>query len=383
MFYSIFRTSFLHGRQAMACPQSFNLSMIKKSTTLRCFSNTSNQNSFTVSYLMNKCGFTPEFASFASKYVHFETPERPDSLFAFLENHGFSKTQILNLIKRRPRLLIYDTEKTLLPKLEFFYSIGFSRPELTKILTSYPAVLICSLKKQIIPSFNLLRNLFQSDDKAIKTIKRYGAIFVYEFERNLIPNMNVLRGIGVPESNILMLLNHQPRPLLYDQVRLKEIVEEVKRMGFDSSTKKFIDVVIALSSMSKSTLEKKFDVYRRWGWSDQEIHEAFQRYPMCMAVSEDKIMAVMDFLVNKMGYSSTLVAKQSSILRQSLEKRIVPRALFARELLSQGLVTDFKLSVLFHTSEKVFVDRFKNKAPDLLKLYKEKLNASEKKKELV
>ncbi|MBA0849975.1 hypothetical protein Goshw_023592 [Gossypium schwendimanii] len=148
--------------------------------------------------------------------------------------------------------------------------------------------------------------------------------------------MNLLRGIGVPESNILMLLNHQPRPLLYDQVRLKEIVEEVKRMGFDSSTKKFIDAVIALSSMSKSTLEKKFDVYRRWGWSDQEIHEAFQRYPMCMAVSEDKIMAVMDFLVNKMGYSSTLVAKQSSILRQSLEKRIVPRALFARELLSQG-----------------------------------------------
>ncbi|MBA0791755.1 hypothetical protein Gohar_016318 [Gossypium harknessii] len=104
---------------------------------------------------------------------------------------------------------------------------------------------------------------------------------------------------------------------------------------------------------------------------------------MCMAISEDKIMAVMDFLVNKMGYSSTLVAKQSSILRQSLEKRIVPRALFARELLSQGLVTDFKLSVLFHTSEKVFVDRFVNKAPNLLKLYKEKLNASEKKSNVI
>ncbi|MBA0758887.1 hypothetical protein Gotri_021847 [Gossypium trilobum] len=218
-----------------------------------------------------------------------------------------------------------------------------------------------SLKNQIIPNFNLLRNLFHSDDKAIKAIKRFTPILVYDLESYLYPNMNVLRGIGVPESNILVLLNRQPRSLLYNPVRLKEIVEE-----------KFIDVVIALSSMSKSTLEKKFDVYRRWGWSDQEIHEAFQRYPMCMAISEDKIMAVMDFLVNKMGYSSTLVAKQSSILRQSLEKRIVPRALFARELLSQGLVTDFKLSVLFHTSEKVFVDRFVNKAPDLLKLYKEK-----------
>ncbi|MBA0849973.1 hypothetical protein Goshw_023592 [Gossypium schwendimanii] len=148
--------------------------------------------------------------------------------------------------------------------------------------------------------------------------------------------MNVLRGIGVPESNILLLLNRQPRSLLYNPVRLKEIVEEVKGMGIDSSTTKFLAAVIALTSMSKSTLEKKFDVYRRWGWSDQEIREAFQRYPSCVTASEGKIMAIMDFLVNKMGYHSNLVAKQPSIFSQSLEKRIVPRALFARELLSLG-----------------------------------------------
>ncbi|TYH86258.1 hypothetical protein ES332_D01G029400v1 [Gossypium tomentosum] len=168
MFYFIIRTSFVHGRQTIAASHSSNLLILKRSIDLRLFSNSSNGHSFAASYLVNKCGFSPEMASRVSKYVHFETPERPDSLFAFLENHGCSKTQILNLIKRRPRLLIYDTEKTLLPKLEFFYSIGFSRPELTRILTSYPAVLICSLKKQIIPSFNLLRNLFQSGDKTIK-----------------------------------------------------------------------------------------------------------------------------------------------------------------------------------------------------------------------
>ncbi|MBA0850109.1 hypothetical protein Goshw_025344, partial [Gossypium schwendimanii] len=189
--------------------------------------------------------------------------------------------------------------------------------------------------------------------------------------------MNVLRGIGVPESNILLLLNRQPRSLLYNPVRLKEIVEKAERMGFDPSTKMFLSVVIALKSMTKSTLEKKFDVYRRWGWSEQEIHEAFRRHPLCMTVSEDKVMAIMDFLVKKMGYSSTLIAKQPSILWKSFRKNIVPRALFARELLSQGLVNDLKLSVLFDTSEKVFirmfVDRFVNEAPDLLKLYKEKL----------
>ncbi|TYJ47967.1 hypothetical protein E1A91_A01G028700v1 [Gossypium mustelinum] len=268
MFYFIFRTSFLHGKQTIAASQSSNLFIFKRSIGLRLFSNSSNGHSFTVLYLLSKCGFSPELASRVSNFVHFETPEKPDSLIVFLENHGFSQTQIANLIKRQPTLLLSDTEKTLLPKLEFLYSIGFSRPELAKLLSSYPLLLKSSLKKQIIPSFNLLRNLFQSHDKTVKAIKRYTGILVYDSESYLCPNMNK-RGIGVPESNILMLLNCQPRALLFNPVRLKEIVEEIKRMGIDSSTKKLLIAVRALRSMTKSTLEKKIDVYRRWGWSDQ------------------------------------------------------------------------------------------------------------------
>ncbi|XP_052485375.1 transcription termination factor MTERF15, mitochondrial-like [Gossypium raimondii] len=369
MFYFIIRTSFVHGRQTIAASQSSNLLIFKRSIGLRLFSNSSNGHSFTVSYLINKCGFSPELASRVSKSVHFETPEKPDSLIVFLENHGFSQTQIVNLIKRQPTLLLSHTEKTLLPKLEFLYSVGFSRPELAKLLSNYPRLLVSSLEKQIIPSFNLLRNLFQSHDKTIKAIKQCTGILVYD--AYVFSNMKVLRGIGVPESNILMMFSN-PRALLCNPVRLKEIVEEVKRMGFDSLTKKFVHVVIALSSMSKSTLEKKFDVYRRWGWSDQEIREAFQRYPSCVTASEGKIMAIVDFLVNKMGYHSNLIAKQPSIFSQSLEKRIVPRALFARELLSLGLVSNLALSALFDTSEKVFVNRFVKIAPELLKLYEEK-----------
>ncbi|XP_022760918.1 transcription termination factor MTERF15, mitochondrial-like [Durio zibethinus] len=271
-------------------------------------------------------------ASSASKYVHFESPEKPDSFIAFFEKQGFSKTQITNLIKRQPILLVYDTEKTLLPKLEFLYSVGFSRPDLAKLLTNYPTLLRASLEKQIIPSFNFLRNLFQSNDKTIKATKRFTGILVYNCESHLFPNMNILRGNGVLESNIVTMFHRQPRSLICDLARFKEIVEEIKRMGIDSSRLKFVEAAIALRSMSKSTLEKKFDVYRRWGWSDQEIFEAFQKYPSCMKVSEVKIMAIMDFLVNKMGFNSTLVAKQSSILSRSLEKRIVPRALFVQEL---------------------------------------------------
>ncbi|WRX22430.1 hypothetical protein QQP08_014917 [Theobroma cacao] len=41
----------------------------------------------------------------------------------------------------------------------------------------------------------------------------------------------------------------------------------------------------------------------------------------------------------QMGVNSSLVAKQLSVLPMSLEKRIIPRALFAQELLSCGYLT--------------------------------------------
>ncbi|XVF62624.1 hypothetical protein PTKIN_Ptkin09bG0023300 [Pterospermum kingtungense] len=396
MFCFLCKSSFLHGRQTITATasQSYKLlyilqrdpSVFRLSSSVRFISttNTSNQQSFTVSYLINKCGFSPETASWASMYVHFKTPEKPDSLIAFLENHGFSKTQITDLIRRQPDLLVSDTEKTLLPKLEFFHSIGFSRPDLTKLLSNYPAVLKSSLEKQIIPSYNFLRNLFQSNDKTIKAIKRFTGVLVYSFESHLFPNIKILRRNGVPESNIIAIFHRKPRTFMFNPVRFKEVVEEVKRMGIPSDRKKFLEAIFALRSMSKSTLENKFAVYRRWAWSDQEILEAFRKYPTCMTVSEEKIMAIMNFLVNKMGYSTTLVAKQPSILHRSLKRRIVPRALFAQELLSQGLITDIKLSVLFDTTEEVFLKRFVNRhadrAPELLKLYEEKQNTSEKMK---
>ncbi|XP_022760524.1 transcription termination factor MTERF5, chloroplastic-like [Durio zibethinus] len=388
MFYFLYRASFLHGRQTITASKSYRLfqdnpSVFKLLSSLRFISTTSNRYSFTVSYLINKFGFSPESASLASKCVHFETPEKPDSFIAFLAKYGFSKTQITNLIKRQPKLLVYDTEKTILPKLEFLYTAGFSRLDLAKLLTKYPALWRSSLEKQIIPSFNFLRNLFQSNDKTVKATKRFPGILLYDFESILFPNMNILRGNGVPESNILTMLQRQPRTFCLKPTRLKEIVEEVKRMGFDSSRMKFVEAVFAWISMSKSTLENKFDVYRRWGWSDQEILEAFQKHPLFIRVSKVKIMAIMDFLVNKMGFNSILVAKQPGILCRSFERIIVPRALIAHELLSQGLINDIKLSVLFQTTEKVFlrmfVNRHANKAPELLKLYEEKLNISRNK----
>ncbi|GMI71999.1 hypothetical protein like AT5G07900 [Hibiscus trionum] len=149
-------------------------------------------------------------------------------------------------------------------------------------------------------------------------------------------------------------------------------------MVFNPERFDFVIAVCVLGSMSKSTWERKFDVYNKCGWSENEILEAFRRNPVVMACSEDKIKAVMDFLVNGMGFQASSVAKQPHVLGLSMEKRIVPRGLFVKDLISKGLLEKQMRPRMFRITEKLFLKRFvycygEEKASELLKLYNEKL----------
>ena len=95
----------------------------------------------------------------------------------------------------------------------------------------------------------------------------------------------------------------------------------------------------------------------------------------------DKIMAIMDFLVNKMDMESSAIANRPDVIVHSMEKRLIPRAAVFHFLLSKGLINrkDTNLISLFKVSEKTFLQRFVNsyeEAPQLLKLYREKLGIS-------
>ncbi|KAI4306693.1 hypothetical protein L6164_029948 [Bauhinia variegata] len=48
---------------------------------------------FAVSYLINTCGFSPEKAASASKFLNFQSREKPDLMIEFFKKQGFSQTQ--------------------------------------------------------------------------------------------------------------------------------------------------------------------------------------------------------------------------------------------------------------------------------------------------
>lgn len=54
---------------------------------------------------------------------------------------------------------------------------------------------------------------------------------------------------------------------------------------------------------------KELDVYKSWGWSEEEIPMAFRKCPWILIASEDKIMAVTDCFVNRIGWKSSVMAR--------------------------------------------------------------------------
>ncbi|KAA8519462.1 hypothetical protein F0562_013718 [Nyssa sinensis] len=189
--------------------------------------------------------------------------------------------------------------------------------------------------------------------------------------------MAVLRDHGVPESRISLFLKSQPNAFMRIPEQFRGIVEEVKEMGFDPSKWNFLYAIRGLTGFSKSTRERKSEVYRTWGWSADEIILAFKKTPACMAISEKKINKVMDFLINKMGWTASDVARCPAAFCSSLENWTIPRCLVVQLLLSKSLIKkDFSLTTVIASKEKEFLNKFVTKYqinfPELLNLYERK-----------
>ncbi|XP_058200179.1 transcription termination factor MTERF15, mitochondrial-like [Rhododendron vialii] len=339
--------------------------------------------SYVVSYLIDSCGLSPENAISASKKLEFETPERPDSVLDLLRTYGFTETQISKLVGKRPRLLVADPEKILLPKLEFFQTLDVSRSDLARILSGSPIIFGRSLENHIIPSYNFLKSVLQSDKKVLSAMKHTSWNVSADYTTFGVPNLAILREFEVPESSIGFLLAHHPEAILKKHEQFKEIVNMVKEMGFEPSKLSFVLAVHAFSGKGNNSIwDRCFESYGKWGWSKDEIFSAFKKQPHCMVLSEKKITRVMDFLVNKMGWHSKDIARYPTTMLFSLEKRIVPRCLVIQVLVSKGLVKkDLSLGSIISRREECFLERFviryEKEVPQLLSVYERKVDVLE------
>ncbi|KAK9984013.1 hypothetical protein SO802_033538 [Lithocarpus litseifolius] len=340
--------------------------------------NESQRHSFTVSYLINSCGFSPKSALLASQKVHFENPDKPDSVLNLLKHNGFNDTHITKLIRQFPRFLLLDPKNTLLPKIEFFRSIGISTSDLPRILSTSPDLLKRSLKNHLIPCYDILKSLLVENEKVIKTLRRSHWSLQY-IPISIVPNVELLREVGVPQSNISFLVTTCPFVASTQPSKLVKAIQEVKEMGIDPSKIVFVQAIVVVLTLKKPMWEYKFEIFKRWGWSKEDTLLAFKKDPNFMRLSEKNITKTMNFLVNKLGRPSADIARNPVVLHLSLEKRIIPRCsvlqiLVANDLVKDGLSFSSFLLVNEKSFLKKYVSKFQDIAPQLLSLYQNKMD---------
>ncbi|XP_030460802.1 transcription termination factor MTERF6, chloroplastic/mitochondrial-like [Syzygium oleosum] len=366
------RKALLHVSVLQVPPQADYLRLL-----LRFSSTSSKSQSFTVSYLVNSCGLSPESALCASKLVKFETPSRPDAVIGVFKDRGFAPAQISHILRRFPALLSADPDKTLLPKIDFLCSRGISDLGLAKLVVAVPKILSRSLEQHLVPTFHYISNLLQSDERAIAAITRAPRMLYEDPQAELVPEITTLRSAGVPEANIRHLVLYHGQIFWCRSWRFDATMNRVKAMGFDPAKLSFVTALHVIMSMSESMWRRKIGVYGRWGWSEEEVLLAFRKYPLCMALSESKITAAMDFFVNVVGLDSSVISQRPLAITFSLGKRIVPRGSVFQVLLSKGVIKPCSLTTLLTVSEKKFLEKFVTtylgEAPQLLAVYNEKM----------
>ncbi|KAK4283540.1 hypothetical protein QN277_000480 [Acacia crassicarpa] len=340
---------------------------------------TSEKMSFTVNYLTSKFGFSRGTASTISQRVSLKSSEKPDFVLTLFRSCGFTNSQIGNVIKKAPRLLLCDAGKSIWPKLDFLLSKGASSSQLVDIVTRCPRFLFRSLENHLIPSYNFVKDFVGSDQRTITSITRSHRIICCDF---LETNIKLLLDIGVPKSGIAALLHSWPSLFTMNLDKFRVAVEGLKDRGFDPSTSKFIPALYATNKLSKSVWNSKVEFFKKWGWSEEDIDKAFVLHPYCMLKSLSKIKAVMEFFVNDMGWESILLASNPIFFSMSLERRLIPRAYVLQYIHSRGLIKNACIIYPYYITEKIFLEkyviRFEDEAPGLLKLYQETMNRSRK-----
>lgn len=189
--------------------QNFGINHVDKClsllpTSIRSFSTNIDQVEkdylFTVSYLINSCGLSPEKAKSVSKRIKFQSAEQPDSVLKALRNRGFTTAHITKLVGMRPTLLLANPERAILPKFEFFNSFGVTDAELASVCSSTPAILAHSLENLLIPNYKFLKSVLLSDENVIKSFRKKSWLFQQDLQKNVSPKLTVLRELGMPEQ---------------------------------------------------------------------------------------------------------------------------------------------------------------------------------------
>ncbi|KAF2320969.1 hypothetical protein GH714_032265 [Hevea brasiliensis] len=227
--------------------------------------------------------------------------EKPQSVFCFFQNLGFSNSHIQSAILLTPQILFANIEKSLKPKIKLFQDIGLVGCDLGKFISKNSPLLTASLKEKLVPRIEILKKLLLNDEKnedLVKVIRRCNWLISKNPESRLLSNIAYLKSCGIVGSQLSMLLKRQPRLFVMQESRLRDLVSRVLNMGFSINSRMLVHALYTVSCLSDETFERKFGILKSYGFSEYECIEMFRKAPGLLRTSKEKLKLGIDFFLN-------------------------------------------------------------------------------------
>ncbi|KAK9135139.1 hypothetical protein Syun_014469 [Stephania yunnanensis] len=193
------------------------------STTTTTPQNPSDQSSFfTVSYLVNSCGLSPELALSASKKVQFKSPSKPDLVLQFLRNHEFAgqRRKVAATIKGSSSswVLQFNLQRLIGHKVESLRKLGVSEGSIAKLVK----VRTQSLCKNNDRFDEMVRNVIEMGiDTSSAQFANALHIFSGMNDSTLESKRQMFRSCGWSEDEIVLAIRKQPVCISISKEKLK------------------------------------------------------------------------------------------------------------------------------------------------------------------
>lgn len=138
---------------------------------------------------------------------------------SFLTRFGVSSTHFPRIIKKYPEFLLYDAEKTVLPRLKYLMEIGISKREIAFMIRKFSPLLGYSIDNVLRPKLEFLVN---SMEKPVREVIDYPRYFSYSLEKRIKPRFWVLKGRNI-ECTLQEMLSKNDEEFAADFLGLGEL----------------------------------------------------------------------------------------------------------------------------------------------------------------
>lgn len=193
----------------------------------------------------------------------------------------------------------------------------------------------------------------------------------------------MLKNYGFSDKNVANFVLRIPRRIF---ILEPENFEEMSRVvendfGIPRGSPMFYYGFEVVSTIAKSTIDRKFDILRSFGWSDADVRTIVGKHPLCLWLSESKIREALNFFMKELGYTSNYLAYRPALITLSLEKRVKPRNEVVKVLNEKKLSKrSWNLYSFVTLPESKFVKDFllpyKEEIPDVYRSYMEVVGGS-------